>query len=175
MSRTELLGRILTLSILAGAGAPRAGEPELKTVATFGQGAVELKQGGTPIKWKLKKGTMQSISMDAGGQPMVVVMYELSYYEDPGPRSTNQNRVQINLSNVSGPGKYPKASVDVFAVLSRPGDSIHRSSQGTDCTFQLTKADAKGIEGTATCKGKFVDMAGKEGPKVEDVKFSAAP
>jgi hypothetical protein len=175
MSRTELLGRILTLSILAGAGAPRAGQPELKTVATFGQGAVELKHGGTPIKWKLRDGTMQSMSLDAGGKPLEVVTYELSYYEDAGPRSTNQNRVQINLSNVPGPGKYPKSSVFVFAVFSKAGTSIHRSSQGTDCTFQLTKADAKGIEGTATCKGKFVNMEGKEGPRVEDVKFSAAP
>jgi len=166
---------MLTLSILAGAGASGAGQPEIKTVATFGQGTVELKQGGTPIKWKLKKGTLQSISIDAGGKPMEVVTCDRSYYEDPGPRATNQNRVQINLSNVTGPGKYPKSSVFVFAVMSRMGDSIHRSSQGTDCTFQLTKADAKGIEGTATCKGKFVNMNGKEGPKVEDVKFSAAP
>jgi hypothetical protein len=171
-----LLRRILFLAVFAAPVAARAAEPELKTVATFAKGEVELKHGGTPIKWKLKDGTMQSMSFAAGGTRMEMVNFTLSYYEDPNPRSTNQDRVEINLGNIPGPGKYPKSSIEVFAVFSKAGTSIFRSSKGTDCTFQLSKADAKGIVGSATCKGDFADFGGKgAGPKVDEVKFSATP
>ncbi len=171
------MNRAIRLAVMLSAIATSpARADELKTIATFTKGQVSLSQGGTPIKWQLKAGEIESMSMKIGGKPIEVVSYHLSYWEDGNPRSTNSNRVEITLMNMTGPGKYTKDNVMVFSVMSKQGTSTHRSSKGTNCAFELTKADAKGIAGTANCKGEFVDFNGKAGaPKVEGVKFDAAP
>ena len=168
---------LLIIALVAVAAVTRAGaDDKVKTVASFTKGTVSLTQGGTAIKWQLKNGEITSMSMTIGGKPTEVLSYHLSYWEDGSPRSTNSHRVEITLMNVKGAGKYTKDNVMVFSVMSKQGTSTHRSSKGTDCAFELTKADEKGITGTATCKGDFVDFNGKPGaPKIEDVKFDSAP
>jgi len=92
------------------AGSRRRG----KTIATFTKGQVSLSQGGTPIKWQLKAGEIKSMTLKLGGKPKEVVSYHLSYYEDGNPSSTNSNRVEITLMNMTGSGKYTKDNLMVF-------------------------------------------------------------
>jgi hypothetical protein len=146
-----------------------------KTVAQYTTGEIRFTQGGQSYTAALSAGRIEVTEQLAGEAPIDVRTLSLSFAFLGGGAPGAQPDITIVLTNADSAGTYGASDIVLFVVqTSRGGTSVFRSDRG-DCTFELTRLERAGVNGTARCRGEMEDAAGERGLLVTDVSFSARP
>jgi len=165
--RTSVLVRAWAALMLLGAVVWPGTISAQPDSVVFKKGQMQFKRGGTSFTLPLVPGEYAN-SLDTrvlGGQASIY-MLGLIY---SGPQGSGQN-VRMALQNLSGPGKYEKASIYNLVVETGSREpSWYFNGRTDDCTLVFTRLDASEVKGAAMCTA-----AGGKVP-FTDMKFTASP
>lgn len=130
-------------------------------VKRYEKGEITFKQSGKSYQFKLDHGEMESKDV-----------LELSY-KGKGEKKFDVLIFKIVIKGFRGAGKYGKANIEELNII-MPQETSFFIEFESDCTINITRADAKGLEGIATCT-KLSNGKGGTAPPLTDVKFTAVP
>jgi hypothetical protein len=146
-----------------------------KTVAQYTTGEIRFTQGGQSYTAALTAGRIEVTEQLAGEAPIDVRTLSLSFAFLGGGVPGAQPDITIVLTNADSAGTYGASDIVLFVVrTSRGGASVFRSDRG-DCTFELTRLERAGVNGTAQCRGEMAGVGEGPGQLVTDVAFNARP
>jgi hypothetical protein len=113
----------------------------------FARGEARLKIDGRAVALPLVEGKLSSVVLQVKGRSVEVLTLSLTFGKG---KKGSQDRVQLVLSNLAGPGRYKKGDLARFEIWSR-GKRAFVHDEGTDCSFELSRGDARGITASGRC------------------------
>jgi hypothetical protein len=158
MNSRKFCFALAVVLILGGFAATVA---ESQMVKRYEKGEITFKQSGKSYQFKLEHGEMESKDV-----------LEL-LYRGKGEKKLDILSFKIVIKGFHGAGKYGKANIEELNLI-MPQETSFFIEFESDCTINITRADAKGLEGTATCT-KLSNGKGGTAPPLTDVKFTALP